>query len=158
MTDKIVEQVAGLELIGMAARALDGHIAFKMALHANRVSPFRWKLNGINYRRSFCASGIDDVSCAWSVAALTANAILSEKGRRVFVLRAFERRLHPAGVALQATGVGGQVHGDFTRVAVGWSHIPNFAVGVPVDGRLEKEIIHSKQITPAAVAGTNEVK
>jgi len=43
----------------------------------------------------FCASGIDDVSCARSVAALTANAILGEKGRRVFVLRASDRRLHP---------------------------------------------------------------
>ena len=43
--------------------------------------------------------------------------------------------------------------GDFSRVAVGWSHIPNFAVGVPVDGRLEKEIIHSEWIGAAAAAG-----
>ena len=44
MTDKIVEQVAGLELIGMTARPRDGHIALEMTLHANRVSLFRWKL------------------------------------------------------------------------------------------------------------------
>src|ERR1022692_4707342 len=152
----------------MAARPLDGHVAFEVTLHADRISPLGRQLYGINHhridhrrinrRRSFCVSGIGYVSRSGSVAALTANAILGEKGRRVFVLRALHWRLHAAGVALQATGVGRQIHGDFACVSVGWSHVPDFAIGVPVDGRLEKEIIHSEQIAAATAARTDEVK
>ena len=94
VSNKIGEILTGLEFIEMAPGLLDRDVSFEMALHADLVTPLGREFRGIDDR-----AGIGGVELSGAVATLARNPAMRKNGRRIFILRAGERRLQSAGVA-----------------------------------------------------------
>src|SRR5690349_1565728 len=93
MANVVSQPIAGLELISMAAAALDPGFPFQMALHANRVAPIRCQLGRIDDWPSF------DVFLPAPVTAFAADSRGPEDRRSITVLGSWRRSFHLADVA-----------------------------------------------------------
>lgn len=148
------EIVAGMEIVDVFAGALDGRVAFEMALHADLIAKNGREFRGIDDGRG----GILRVGGAGAVAAFAGDAG-KEKGRvGVEVVAAVERSANAADVAVHATGGGGEIERHGGRRAKGRGHVPKVAIGVIVDRRFEKEAVGGEEVGAAAAAFADVVE
>ncbi len=92
-----------------------------------------------------------------AVAAFAGDAVVSEERRVVSIFGASDGRARGAGVAIEAAGIGGEIHRHELRVLKGGRGVPDFLLGVPVDGGFEEKAVEREEIGAAAVAGADEV-
>lgn len=151
--DEIREVVTGREIVEMLAGLFDRGVAFEVALHADGIAlggrQFIWVEN------IFCA---ESVSVRIAVTTLAGNSGLRKKWRGIFVVGARRGRVESAGVAVKARHGGGKIERHVVGGFVGRSHVPGFALRVPIDGSFEGVTIIGEKISAAALTRADEVE
>src|SRR5579859_6934181 len=132
----IGEPISWLKVIEMLPWLFDCSRSLEMTLHANRVSPLGWQLGRI-YDHSLAVRML----LTRAMTTLAGDACVKEWLALEFTVTAGLRCLHAAGVAIQATGEGREIHRNLSSIDVGGSHIPTPFLRIPVDGSLEKELV-----------------
>jgi len=148
VTDEGGEVVAGTEFVDVFAGALDGSVAFEMALHADLIAKSGRELAGID-------DGGGAVQCVGgpgAVAAFASDAGEEERRVGIEIVTSREWGAHTAEVAMHATGGGGEVERHGGGRAIGGGHVPEMAIGVPVDGGFEEEAVGREKVSAAAAA------
>jgi hypothetical protein len=151
--DEIGEIVTGREIVEMHGGLFDRGVAFEVALHADGIAlggrEFIWVEN------IFCA---ESVSVRVTVTTLTGNSGLRKKWRGVFVVGAGCGRVESAGVAVKARHRGGKIEGHASGGFVGGSHVPGFALRVPIYGSFEGVTVIGEKIGTSALTRADEIE
>jgi hypothetical protein len=92
------------------------------------------------------------------MAALASHSVVSKRRLGIEVVGAFQGRLHPTYVTMQATGVSRKVQRDFLGPLIGGGHVPHLFVRIPVYGRLEQKSVCLKQVASATAPRADVVK
>ena len=142
------EVVAGMEFINVFSSALDGSVAFKMALHADLIAKSGREFIGIDDG----GGTILGVGSSRAMAAFASDAGKQEGWVGIMIVAAHKRRANAADVAMHATGGGGEIEWHGGGGAIGGGHVPKVAVSVPVDGGFEQEAVGRKKVSTAAAA------